>query len=66
MTSPTKNVILMTPGGDRSVNTCEGGVVTLDRVIKGRDSLSLRQFQPIGLDNDWRSKRKQWKAMKEP
>lgn len=40
-------------------------LITLDRVIKGRDSLSLRQFQTIALDNDWRSQRKQWKAMAE-
>ena len=38
-------------------------LITLDRVIKGRDALSLRQFQTIALDNDWRSQRKQWKAM---
>lgn len=40
-------------------------LITLDRVIKGRDALSLRQFQTIALDNDWRSQRKQWKAMAE-
>jgi hypothetical protein len=40
-------------------------LITLDRVIKGRDALSLRQFQTIALDNDWKSQRKQWKAMAE-
>jgi hypothetical protein len=40
-------------------------LITLDRVINGRDSLSLRQFQTIALDYDWRSQRKQWKAMAE-
>ena len=40
-------------------------LITLNRVIKGRDSLSLRQFHTIALDNDWRSQRKQWKAMAE-
>ena len=40
-------------------------LITLNRVIKGRDSLSLRQFQTIALDNDWRSQRKQWRAMAE-
>ena len=40
-------------------------LITLDRVIKGRDAPSLRQFQTIALDNDWRSQRKQWKAMAE-
>jgi hypothetical protein len=38
-------------------------LVTLDRVVKGRDSLSLRQLQTIALDNGWRSQRNQWKAM---
>ena len=40
-------------------------LITLDRVIKGRDSLSLRQFQTIALDNDWKGQPKQWKAMAE-
>ena len=40
-------------------------LITLNRVINGRDSLSLRQFQTIALDNDWRSQRKQWRAMAE-
>ena len=38
-------------------------LITLDRVIKGRDSLSLRQFQSIALDNDWKRQRKQWQAL---
>ncbi len=38
-------------------------LITLARVIQGRDSLSLRQFQTIALDNDWRSQRKQWRAL---
>ena len=38
-------------------------LITLDLVIKGRDSLSLRQFQSMALDNDWRKQRQQWKAM---
>ena len=40
-------------------------LITLDRVNEGRDSLSLRQFQTIASDNDFRSQRKQWKAMAE-
>ena len=38
-------------------------LISLERVIKGRDSLSLRQFQSMALDNDWRRQRQQWKAM---
>jgi hypothetical protein len=38
-------------------------LITLDRVIKGRDSLSLRHLQTIALVNDWRSQRKHWKAL---
>jgi hypothetical protein len=40
-------------------------LITLDRVIKGRDALSLRQLQTIALDNDWKSQRKQWQALAE-
>ncbi|MFN7844301.1 MAG: hypothetical protein ACK506_21730 [Pirellula sp.] len=38
-------------------------LITLDRVITGRDSLSLRQLQSIALENDWKSQRKQWQAI---
>ncbi|XZE45244.1 hypothetical protein SH467x_000477 [Pirellulaceae bacterium SH467] len=38
-------------------------LITLDRVIKGRDSLSLRQLQSIALENDWKSQRNQWQAI---
>jgi hypothetical protein len=38
-------------------------LITLDRVIKGRDSLSLCQFQTIALGIDWRSQRKQWRIV---
>ncbi len=35
-------------------------LLTLDRVIKGRDSLSLRQVQSIALENDWKTQREEW------
>jgi len=35
-------------------------LLTLDRVINGRDSLSLRQMQSIALENDWKTQRKEW------
>jgi hypothetical protein len=38
-------------------------LITLDRVIKGRDSLSLRQLQSIAPENDWKSQRNQWQAI---
>lgn len=38
-------------------------LITLDRVINGRDSLSLRHLQSIALENDWKSQRKQWQAI---
>jgi hypothetical protein len=38
-------------------------LITQDRVIKGRDSLSLRQLQTIPLDNDWKSQRRHWLAL---
>jgi hypothetical protein len=38
-------------------------LITLDRVINGRDSLSLRQLQSIALENDWKSQRNQWQAI---
>lgn len=38
-------------------------LITLDRVISGRDSWSLRRFQSIALECNWRSQRRQWKAM---
>lgn len=38
-------------------------LISLHRVIEGRDSLSLRQLQSIALVNDWKSQRKQWRAL---
>lgn len=38
-------------------------LLTLDRVINGRDSLSLRQVQSIALENDWKTQRKEWRAL---
>lgn len=38
-------------------------LLTLDRVINGRDSLSLRQMQSIALENDWKTQRKEWRAL---
>ena len=40
-------------------------LITQDRVINGRDSLSLRQLQTIALDNDWKSQRQKWRALAE-
>lgn len=40
-------------------------LLTLDRVIDGRDSQSLRQVQSIALESDWKSQRKQWRALAE-
>ena len=40
-------------------------LLTLDRVIDGRDSQSLRQVQSIALENDWKCQRKQWRALAE-
>jgi hypothetical protein len=37
-------------------------LLTLDRVINGRDSLSLRQVQSIALENDWKTQRKEWRT----
>ncbi len=37
--------------------------LTLDRVINGRNSLSLRQVQSIALENDWKTQRKEWRAL---
>ena len=38
-------------------------LLTLERVINGRDSLSLRQVQSIALENDWKTQRKAWRAL---
>jgi hypothetical protein len=38
-------------------------LLALDRVISGRDPLSLRQLQSIALDNDLLSQLSQWKAI---
>ncbi len=35
-------------------------LLTLDRVINGRDSLSLRQVQSIALENDLKTQSNQW------
>jgi hypothetical protein len=40
-------------------------LITRIRVIKGRDSLSLRQLQTIALDNEWKSQRKRWRDLAE-
>jgi hypothetical protein len=37
-------------------------LITLERVIEGRDSLSLRQLQSIALEFDWRVQRKTFKG----
>ena len=38
-------------------------LLTQERVINGRDSLSLRQVQSIALENDWKTQRKAWRAL---
>ena len=38
-------------------------LLTLERVINGRDSLSIRQVQSIALENDWKTQRKAWRAL---
>lgn len=38
-------------------------LITLNRVINGRDSMSLRQLQSIALENDWKDQRTQWQVI---
>ncbi|MFY7875822.1 MAG: hypothetical protein ACOVQM_10280 [Pirellula sp.] len=38
-------------------------LITLDRVIKGRDSLSLRHMQSIALDPSWINQRNYWTSL---
>lgn len=37
-------------------------LLALERVISGRDSLSLRQLHSIALINKWESQRTQWRS----
>lgn len=38
-------------------------LITMDRVIKGRDSLSLRHMQAIALDPSWINQRNYWTSL---
>jgi hypothetical protein len=38
-------------------------LVSLERVVEGRDTLSLRRFQSIALESDWRRQRGLWKGL---
>ena len=38
-------------------------LILLDRVVEGRDSFSLRRFQSIALEADWRTQRKHWESI---
>jgi len=38
-------------------------LISLERVVEGRDSLSLRRFQSIALEADWRKQRERWNKM---
>jgi len=38
-------------------------LILLERVVEGRDSFSLRRFQSIALEADWRRQREQWPAL---
>jgi len=41
-------------------------LISLERVVGGRDTLSLRRFQSIALEIDWRRQRKSWQVLKQP
>jgi hypothetical protein len=38
-------------------------LITLDLVIKGRDSLSLRQLQSIALEANWQKQQTAWRGL---
>jgi len=38
-------------------------LISLERVVEGRDSLSLRRFQSIALEADWRRQRENWDSL---
>jgi len=38
-------------------------LISLERVVEGRDSLSLRRFQSIAVEADWRKQRERWNKM---
>ncbi len=38
-------------------------ILHLPRVTSGRDSINLRQLQPIALVSDWRKQRRLWDGM---
>lgn len=38
-------------------------LLSLGRIVEGRDSLCLRVFQSIALQSDWRHQRKMWKSI---
>jgi hypothetical protein len=39
-------------------------LMSLHRIIRGRDSLSLRELQPLALQFDWRRQREMWACLK--
>ncbi len=41
-------------------------LISLERVVEGRDTLSLRRFQSIALEIDWRRQRKSSQVLKQP
>ena len=38
-------------------------LILLERVVECRDSFSLRRFQSIALEADWRTQRKHWESI---
>jgi hypothetical protein len=41
-------------------------LLSQDRIIEGRDSLTLRRFQAIALKLDWRRQRRSWQDLQKP